>query len=153
MRMKLIAKLIEKILGPGFDENNRADMYLPTRLLSMSVTLLIIGLIGIITTLVSPKIQPLAIAAIVVGIPFAAFSFLCWKNQKITVLSDEEFEYTTMLGTPKIYKFADIRAVRMNRDSMTMFVADSKVHIEKMAILSDRLVGLINAQLEKNNPE
>ena len=153
MRIKLLARFFEKVLGPGFDEKNRADMHLPVRLLGIAVTMLIVGLIGIIITVISPAIQPLAIAAIVVGIPFAAFAFLCWKNQKIVVLSDEEFEYTTMLGMPKTYKFADIRAIRMNRDSMTMFVGDSKVHIEKMAILSKRLIDLINIQLEKNNPE
>lgn len=32
---------------------------------------------------------------------------------------------------------------------MTMFVAGDKVHIESMAILSDRLVNLINRELKR----
>ena len=78
-------------------------------------------------------------------------ALLCWKNQTIHVISDTQFTYTTMFGNTTTYSFADIQGLRKNQDSMTLFVAGKKVHIESMAVLSDRLVDRINAALEKVN--
>lgn len=67
----------------------------------------------------------------------------------IHVISDKEFTYTTMFGKTKNYRFADIERLRKNKDSMTLFVAGDKLHMESMAILSERLVELINRELKR----
>ena len=65
------------------------------------------------------------------------------------MISDEQFTYTTMFGNTYTYRFADIQGLRKNKDSMTVFVAGKKVHMESMAIFSDRLVDLINRELKR----
>ena len=69
------------------------------------------------------------------------------------MIDDEQFEYTTFLGNKKVYKFADIIALRRNKDSITMFVGNGKVHIENGAVLSPRLFERINKAMEENIPE
>ena len=54
-----------------------------------------------------------------------------------------------MFGNKYVYRFDDIKHLRLNKDSMTLFVADGKVHIESCAILSDRFVNLVNQKLEE----
>ena len=77
-------------------------------------------------------------------------AFLCWKNQKIRMLSNDKFEYTTWLGHSYEYYFRDITDLRVNQDSMTLFVGQKKIHIESMAVLSERLANRINQSLEEN---
>ena len=54
-----------------------------------------------------------------------------------------------MFGKTRTYSFSDIQGLRRNQDSLTLFVANEKVHIESMAILSERLVERIDNALEK----
>jgi hypothetical protein len=56
-----------------------------------------------------------------------------------------------MFGNTRTYHFSDIQALRKNQDSMTLYVAGEKVHIESMAVLSQRLVDHINRELAKHN--
>jgi len=55
-----------------------------------------------------------------------------------------------MFGNTRTYAFSDIQGLRRNQDSLTLFVAGEKIHIESMAIISDRLASAINRAL---NPD
>ena len=72
---------------------------------------------------------------------------LCWKNQTIRIISEEQFVYKTMFGREHTYNFADIQGLRPNKDSVTLFVAGEKVHMESMAVLSENLVRKLNIAL------
>ena len=76
-------------------------------------------------------------------------AMLCYRNQKLFMTSEDAFEYRTMFGSVRAYRFEDIEKIVRNRDSMTMFVRGDKVHIESSAILSQRLVDRINAELSR----
>ncbi len=146
MKLKIIAKIIEGLLGVTMDDSKpRADMYLPERLLSMAIVFLVGGIALGVYFAISLSVWAIvgAVLAIVLGIA----AVLCWKNQTIHIISDNQFTYTTMFGKTYTYAFTDIKGLRKNSDSMTLYVADQKVHIESMAILSDRLVDLINEAL------
>ena len=147
MKLKILVKIVEKILKITGGEDERGDMYLPERLLAMALVFLAggtaFGLYGVMKGLVW------AAVAGILGLGMGIAALLCWKNQSIHVLSDEMFTYTTMFGKTKTYHFRDIQGLRKNQDSLTLFVAGEKVHIESMAILSERLVTLINRELEK----
>jgi len=148
MKLKILVKLVELILGETCSSDTpRADMYLPERLFAMCLVSFSGGTAFALWAVISRT--PWAIAAAVICIGMGIASLLCWKNQTIHVLSDEEFTYTTMFGNTRTYRFSDIQGLRRNKDSMTMFVAGDKVHIESMAILSDRLVNLINRELKR----
>ena len=56
-----------------------------------------------------------------------------------------------MFGKTRTYSFSDIQGLRRNQDSLTLFVTNEKVHIESMAILSERLVERIDNALAKIN--
>ncbi len=153
--LRTISLIFAKMIGVD-EEARKADMHLPERMLGMSLASLLAVFLLIGRYIFAKDFIYLILAAaflfIFIGI------LLCYRNQRIYVLSDEEFQYSTMFGRKKIYKFKDIKLLRANRDSMTLFVQDEKlhkVHMEASAIVSERLVNLINKSLEKsqNNKE
>jgi hypothetical protein len=96
------------------------------------------------------SIKAALIAAI--GIILGIGAFLCWRNQKIEMISENYFEYTTFLGKTTTYRFDEITAYRVNRDSTTIFVGKNKIHIEANAIMtkrfSDRLESILCPSLK-----
>ena len=151
MKLRLLVKLVEKLLGKAYSEEEpRADMYLPERLLAMSLVFLAGGTALSLLYILSRTTWMLfaGIGGILLGI----VELLCWKNQSIRVVSDEAFDYTTFLGNTHRYAFRDITALRRNKDSLTLFVGQNKVHIESMAVISERLANLINRALAEKQP-
>lgn len=148
MKLKILVKLGELILGEAYSEDEpRADMFLPLWLLAFAIIMLVAGVaVGIYAAV---ELSVGAVVGAVVCLGLGIMALLCWKNQSIVVLSDESFEYSTFLGNKKEYRFQDITDLKQNNDSMTLFVGNEKVHIESCALLTDRLIELINAQLEK----
>jgi len=147
MKLKILVKNIEKLFGIcDKGDEPRADMFLPDRLLAMSVVFLAGGIVCAVYAVFSFAIW--AVVCAVLGIVLGVFAVLCWKNQSIRIISNEQFTYTTMFGNTYTYSFSDIQGIRRNQDSMTLFVADKKVHIESMAVISDRLIERINKALK-----
>ena len=147
MKFRLFVRFTEMLLAiAGVKENEEYDVHLPNFLLAFGFAL-IAGAVALVTAyfFVWEKILlPIAAGALILGVT----AILCRRNQKIRVLSDEEFEYTTFLGNSYICRFEDIVALRRNSDSMTLFVGDKKVHIESIAIVSERFAELVNKALE-----
>lgn len=146
MKLKILVKIIEKLFGITMsDDEPRADMYLPERLLAMSLVFLAIGMACAVYAVIRFAIW--WVVGAVLGIVLGVFALLCWKNQSIRIISDKQFTYTTMFGNIRTYAFSDIQGLHRNQDSLTLFVAGEKVHIESMAIISDRLAKTINMSL------
>ena len=120
-------------------------MYLPERLLAMALVFLAGGTVFGVLFLLTKTLW--MVLAAVGGLAFGIVALLCWKNQSIRMISDEEFEYTTFLGNTYRYAFKDITGLRKNQDSLTLFVGEKKVHIESMAIITERLAERINQEL------
>ena len=147
MKLKMLVKIVEKLLGMADSGGEpRADMFLPDRLLAMSIVFLAGGIVSIALAIINSVTWVLGV---VICFAFGIAALLCWKNQTIHILSEEQFTYTTMFGNVRTYSFSDIQGLRRNQDSLTLFVAGEKVHIESMAILSERLVERIDNALEK----
>ena len=147
MKLKILVKIVEKLLGvANSGKEPRADMYLPDKLLAMALVFLAAGIFVAVSSL-----GVWAVVGGVLGIVLGVCALLCWKNQRIHIISDQQFTYTTMFGKTCTYSFSDIQGLRRNQDSLTLFVANEKVHIESMAILSERLVERIDNALEKTN--
>lgn len=150
MKLKILVKIVEKILGISTTgDAPRADMFLPDKLLAMALVFLAGGSACALFAVFS--FATWAIVCAVLGIVLGIFALLCWKNQTIHVISDEQFTYTTMFGNTRTYSFSDIQGLQRNSDSLTLLVANDKVHIESMAILSERLAERINKALEQRN--
>ena len=149
MKLKILVKIVEKLLGMADSgEEPRADMFLPDRLLAMSIVFLAGGIVSIALAIINSVTWVLGV---VICFAFGIAALLCWKNQSIHIISNEQFTYTTMFGKTRTYSFSDIQGLRRNHDSLTLFVANEKVHIESMAVLSERLVERIDNALEKIN--
>ena len=86
-------------------------------------------------------------AVITLAVGLAAF--LSWRNQWIVIENNDEFTYSTMFGTKHRYKFSDIREIKQNTDSQTLILKNGKVHIETMAIVSDRFYEMISEHLNE----
>ena len=148
MKLKILVKAIEKILGLADNgDGPRADMFLPDKLLAFGLVLLGGGIACGIFVLFNFVLW--AVVCAVLGIILGIFALLCWKNQTIHIISDDKFIYTTMFGKKRTYSFSDIQWLRKNNDSLTLFVANEKVHIESMAVLSERLIARINEALKQ----
>lgn len=150
MKLKILLKLLEKVFGmTSNDDEPKADMYMPDRLFGMS--LILVGLGTGCAVFSFFRFKSWLIVCAVLGFVLGIASFLCWRNQSIRVISDKQFTYTTMFGNTYTYNFYDIQGLRRNNDSLTLYVDGKQVHIDSMAILSDRLVDLVNEALEKLN--
>ena len=148
MKLKILAKIIEKILGVADNgDGPRADMFLPDRLLAMAFALFTLGIGFGVYAVFEFTVWKIVVA--VFGIALGVLAVLCWKNQTIHIISEEQFTYTTMFGNTRTYNFSDIKGLVRNQDSMTMLVGNDKVHIESMAVLSERLIDSINKALEQ----
>ena len=95
------------------------------------------------------KFSVVALVVAIVAVVLGVGALLCWKNQNIVILSGDLFEYTTFLGKKTTYRFSEIKGLRKNNDSYTLFVGNGKVHIESCAILSEELAKRINEQLNR----
>jgi len=96
MKFKLIVKLIEKILGMReHGDEPRADLYLPDFLLAFGIVLVLFAVGLAVAGLIMLNIWLFVVGA--VALVLGASAVLCWRNQTIRVLSDEQFEYTTFL--------------------------------------------------------
>ena len=133
-------------------ENNstapRADMFLPNWLMGFGIFLDAAAVACLITVFVT-KIWGIIIGFVIFG-ALGIAAWLCWKNQSIRIVDENRFEYTTFLGNKTIYYFSDIKELRVNPDSFTLFVGNRKVHIESIANISQKLLDKINEALEKN---
>lgn len=146
MKLRILVKIVEKILGMSHPEGeHRADMYLPERALAMALVFLAGGTACGIYAAVTHAIAAIVFAVLGLGLGVALL--LCWKNQTIRIISEEQFVYKTMFGREHTYNFADIQGLRPNKDSVTLFVAGEKVHMESMAVLSEALVRKLNMAL------
>ena len=149
MKFRLAVKLMELILGTAVsDDEPRADMFLPVKVLSLAPVMLIAGVVFAVIAAINGTTALAVLAPICIILGVAAL--LCWRNQKIVMLSDDEFEYSTFLGKKTVYRFDEIKMLRRNKDSMTLYVGEGKVHMESSAIFTERLLERINRQLAKN---
>ena len=147
MKIKLLVKLGEWILGKGISEEEpRADLYLPIWLLAFALVLLAVGVSMELYLFLHFSVGASAVAVICLVLGIAAL--LCWKNQTVQMLSEETFEYSTFLGNKTVYRFDEIRGIKKNSDSLTLYVGEGKVHIESCAIISDRFTERIAKELE-----
>ncbi len=150
MKLKILTFIITKILGMSdWGDKPRADMFLPDWILGLGLALAAFALGGTVAYIFIGELIVLLLALACAVLSPAAI--MCWKNQTITVLDENRFEYSTFLGTKKVYYFSDIRGIRRNSDSLTLFVGEDKVHIEAAAIMSTRLADRINFCLENLN--
>ena len=111
-------------------KHSEKDMYLPAWLLGLAVILCVIFIHDRLLMI------PCAVICALVGIAAA----LCWNNQWIEVINEEEFVYSSMFGRKKTYRFADIVEVKKNADSQNLIFSDGKVHIESCAVISANLI-------------
>ena len=89
------------------NEEKKADMYLPTWVLGTGI---FFAVCAVAATIIAFVIGNMAI--LLCDIPFLLIfvaAYLCWKNQKIRILDDLTFEYSTMFGNRKTYAFSQIR--------------------------------------------
>lgn len=146
MKFKLLVLLAKKLLGVKLSDEPRADMYLPLWLFAMGLVLCIGALGVIVYSVITLKWLWCGLAALALGLGILAM--VCWKNQTVTVISEEEFVYSTFLGNKKTYRFDQIKKLVKHNDSMTLYVGDGKVHIESSALITKRLSAKINEALQ-----
>ena len=134
-----------------YNSNSRADMYLPLWLLFFGCSLCILGGYCLLHSLLCCDVT-VGIAALICLMSGVA-AILCWKNQKIHMLSDAEFEYVTWLGNRYKCSFEEVSSIALGwrGDHWTLIVGDRKVHIESTSILSARLYNRLNEAMNERH--
>jgi len=146
MKIKILTAIASKLLGEKESISGvRADMFLPVWILGFG-TILLCGAVGSFAVAFIVKKYTIIVASVIL-LFLGILAILCWKNQTIRILDEERFEYTTFLGNKRVYYFSDIIGIRRNKDSMTLFVGDGKVHIENNALITKRLSAKLNEML------
>ena len=125
----------------------RADMFLPNSLKNFGFSLDTFAVIFLIVAFVT-KLWVLLIGVAFFGI-FGIAAWLCWKNQTLKIIGEDKFEYTTFLGKTTVYRFSDIKKLRVNQDSWTLILTNGKVHIESMVYMSEALYNKIESAINK----
>ena len=120
-------------------------MFLPGWLNGFGIFLDIVA-VALLVAMFVTQIWALAIGFVIAGLLGVAAT-LCWKNQTIRIIDEDTFEYSTFLGKKIRYRFAEIKELRVNQDSMTLFVGNGKVHIEAMVVISQELMDKIDTAL------
>ena len=131
--------------------NAEYDMHLPLWLFVFGIILIVLSAVTIAAYVLSHQWAFIIAAVLLLALGFAAI--LCWRNQRILIIDDATFEYTTMLGNKYLYRFDDIRYIRQNADSITLFVASGKVHIEFCAVITRRLAARLDLAFGINDAE
>lgn len=147
--LRLLEALESFFLKKDKNGEPRADVYISSFLLVFGLFLIVVG-IGVAIVLFF-NFNIWIIVGSVFCILLGVLAFICWRNQTIRIISDEKFEYTTFLGNTYEYRFKDITAIKQNADSTTIFVGKKKVHIESIAVVSDRFSALLNKAIKENN--
>lgn len=150
MRFNLVFDVIDRLLRISVWER-RADMHLPSRIALFGVAMTFAGLFFIILAIISSLYTLLLFTFL--SFLVAAFAFLCYKFQRIYVLSENEFRYTNFLGKAKIYKFSDIQAIDVRQDTRILIMKRGKIIIESSSIISLRLKRLFNKELDRIHRE
>ena len=145
---KLLSRIAESVSGEPYSENEpRADMVLPLRVLAFGLFSLVCGIASAVYAAATAE-TAMAVFVLIFFIA-AVLLTLAWRNQTARMLSDDEFEYKTFLGNTRRYSFSQITQLKQNPDSCTLFVGKEKIHIETCAILTDRFIERINRQLSE----
>lgn len=119
-------------------EQPRADMFLPSFLKWFSFFLFFLAIALLVGGFLTKErwLLPLSPVAVLLGVGM----YLSWKNQTVRIIDANSFEYTTFMGKTTRYRFSDIKELRRNADSCTLYVGDGKVHMERMACISSDLI-------------
>lgn len=148
MKLRLLVRFMEKVLHMNSsDDEPRADMYLPEFVPALGLVLLSAALVMVCMEIASfrPALLAAALAAALLG----AAALLCWRNQTIRIVGDDEFIYTTFLGHSRSYRFSQITGIKQSSDSSSLILGTEKVHIESCAVMSQALIERINQALDK----
>ena len=117
------------------------DMHLPVWVLILGVVLGAAGVVCLCSCAADPVLFLIAAAACLLT---GAAAILCWRNQWVQMISDEEFVYSTMFGRQTTYHVSQIRDLKRGADSMTLILENGKVHIENCAVLSERFLRILH---------
>ena len=137
-------------------EKPRADMYLPGAMLGFAIFLAVVAVAlaaGFAALLVSGMLLVPLLAVAAVFLALAALAFLCWKNQAVRIVDESSFEVTTFLGKTKRYFFSEITGAKENNDSYTIFVGKDKVHVESIAVVTERFFAVLSAAINQRTVE
>ncbi|MDR0889300.1 MAG: hypothetical protein LBM28_01465 [Oscillospiraceae bacterium] len=117
----------------------KADMYMPGWLCNSGIFLIATGCSMIILS-ISYNLYVLAscllgLGALLLGI----LAVLGYKNQRITLLSEDEFMYRSIWGKEYRFRFRDIQKILTSTDTTTLVLPGKKIRIESMFVVSRRL--------------
>lgn len=124
----------------------RGDMYQPSSMLTLSILCILIGVGCVFGSVINVTAYNIIIA--VLFLVFGVSLFLLWKNQKINILSETQFEYICPFGKKFVYNFKDIKGLKKGKLSSQLIIGNDRLPIYSTSIMSKELITLIDNALK-----
>lgn len=123
------------------------DMYFPIWVCVLGAVLIAGGLVCLVFCFIDLNNALYWLIMVVTCIGLGIAGVLCWKNQWVKMIDQDEFIYSTIFGNRIKYKFSEIKGTKRNSDSMTLLLENGKVHIESGAIISETFIERVDQML------
>lgn len=115
------------------------DMYIPQWVRNVGIGFLVMMVVTIILTIVNSEYRLVWAILDFCLLASGVAVIMLWKNEWIEILNDEEFVHSTFFGKKTRYHFSDVREIKRNSDSITVIMSNGKIHIENVAVTSEKL--------------
>ncbi|WMJ23052.1 hypothetical protein RBG61_13840 [Paludicola sp. MB14-C6] len=142
----ILLYFIRKIINK--DNNFKTVVHLPLSLAIFGIVINIAGAISNIFASYNYNLIWLCVSLLIMILGIAAL--LCQTNQKVVLISENSFTSTTFWGKASTYTFDEIKSIQNNTDSYTLFVENSKIHIESIALIEEEFLEKVNVALERH---
>lgn len=121
-------------------------MYLPVFLTGFGIFLLVVAAALIVLAFV---VNPVTLILAAVCLPLGIAALLCQKNQWAVMKDGDTFVYSTMFGNQKEFRFSEMTEVKMHSDSMDLVFKNGKVHVETIAVMTERFSSTLNDAIQR----
>lgn len=125
-----------------------ADMRLPVFSLIIAVVAMVVGCFCAAINLQKQDYTLIGIGLVLIAV--GVLLFFAWKNERLYLMPDDEFEYIDILGRSNVYSFRDVtNAVCSAKGVISLYMGTKRLQFSRDSVQTDALRDRLNALLRK----
>lgn len=134
-----------------YEDEPRADMVLPLWVLAFGLFSLVCGIASAVYAAATAE-TAMAVFALIFFIA-AVLLTLAWRNQTARMLSDDEFEVTSIFGIKRRYSFSEISQLKRypKPDTYALLIGKERFYIRPIFLFTERFIDRINRSLPEGD--
>lgn len=149
---KPLSRIAELISDEPYSKDvPRADMCLPLWVLAFGLFSLVCGIASAVYAAATAE-TAMAVFALIFFIGGVLLT-LAWRNQTATMLSDDEFEVTSIFGAKRRYSFSEITGLKHYPEPGTyaLLIGKKRFYIRPIFLFTERFIDRINRALPEGD--